>query len=141
MSADTWKHQFFYFEFVLNILALPVKTVLAVYLLLYAADQLETEVEDMYPSGVVQKDAVHVLRACFTLALVLLEIYVFRVCQKSHALMHAMSKAEGKRLFDVRQYVLAKHVVEGMRRSSNEGKPIELKVGAGGTKKEGDLNV
>ncbi|KAI6174294.1 hypothetical protein M3Y98_01175000 [Aphelenchoides besseyi] len=130
IGQTLWLHQFFYPEFIINAISLPIKFTLAVILLLHSTDQLGDEVEHLYPARKLTKGLFHTLRACFLLAVVIYEIYVFRLCQKAHLLMRRLTKEEGQRCFDVKRYITAKDILDNMptQNEINIVRPIELKV-------------
>lgn len=80
-------------------------------LLFNSIDLLETNIEELYPSSEITRDVVHTLRAVAVLIGVVLELYVFRLCQKAHHLMKSMERNEGKRHFSVRKFLTAKEFI------------------------------
>ncbi|KAI6240348.1 hypothetical protein M3Y99_00466800 [Aphelenchoides fujianensis] len=120
-ALGAYIHYFFWPEFFLNIIALPVKIVLAVWLMINAIDDLETKMDE--PANEVTKDVIHTLRAIFILMGVVLELLVFRLCMQAHHLMQHLPMAEGKRHFSIVRFVCAKDVLPPESKQELEALP------------------
>ncbi|KAI6222588.1 hypothetical protein M3Y95_00909400 [Aphelenchoides besseyi] len=121
LALGAYIHYFFWPEFFLNIIALPIKAALAIWLLINALDDLENKLDE--PANEVNKDIIHTLRACFILSGVVFEFLVFRMAMAAHHLMQHMPMSEGKARFSIVRFLTAKEVLPPESKQELESLP------------------